>query len=105
MGLVIIGLTTFNGHAEGKQLTRTQELDYLRDFKKKFHLSYGFAVADASENDRNYSVSSIPTTFLIDRRGVVRFISVGSNDEESAALGKMIKKLIEEPASLNAAAR
>src|SRR5438552_2487570 len=101
-GLVIIGLTTFNGHAEGKQLTRTQELDYLRDFKKKFHLSYGFAVADASENDRNYSVSSIRTTFLIDRRGVVRFISVGSNDEESAALGKMIKKLIEEPATLNA---
>ena len=100
-GLVIIGLTTFNGHAQGKQLTRAQELDYLRDFKKKFHLSYGFAVADALENDRNYSVSSIPTTFLIDRRGVVRFISVGSNDEESAALGKMIRKLIDEPAPTN----
>ena len=97
-GLVIVGLTTFEGHAEGKPLTRAQELDYLRDFKKKFHLSYGFAIADAPENDRNYSVSSIPTTFLIDRRGVVRFSSVGSNDEESAALGKMIKKLIEEPA-------
>lgn len=100
-GLVIVGLTTFEGHAEGKPLTRVQELDYLRDFKKKFHLSYGFAVADAPENDRNYSVSSIPTTFLIDRRGVVRFISVGSNDEESAALGKMIKKLIEETAPEN----
>src|SRR5207244_12103999 len=104
-GRAIIGLTTFNGHAEGKQLTRAQELDYLRDFKKKFRLSYGFAVSDAPENDRNYSVSSIPTTFLIDRRGVVRFISVGSNDEESAALGKMIKKLIEEPPPVDAAAR
>jgi thiol-disulfide isomerase/thioredoxin len=100
-GLVIIGMTTFEGHAEGKPLTRAQELAYLRDFKKKFHLSYGFAVADAPENDRNYSVSSIPTTFLIDRRGVVRFISVGSNDEENAALGKMIKKLIEEPSPTN----
>ncbi|PYS59880.1 MAG: hypothetical protein DMF76_15275 [Acidobacteria bacterium] len=100
-GLVIIGMTTFEGHAEGKQLTRAQELDYLRDFKKKLHLSYGFAVADAPENDRNYSISSIPTTFLIDRRGVVRFISVGSNDEESAALGKMIRKLIDEPAPTN----
>src|SRR5207253_2911839 len=39
-----------------------------------------------------------PTTFLIDRRGIVRFISVGANDEEVTALGKMIKKLIEEPA-------
>ncbi|HBB98866.1 MAG TPA: hypothetical protein DC054_26105 [Blastocatellia bacterium] len=98
-GLVIIGLTTFEGHADGKQLTRAQELDYLRDFKKKFSLSYGFAVSDAPRNDLNYSVSSIPTTFLIDRRGVVRFISVGSSDVEAAALNKMIKKLIEEPAA------
>jgi len=46
----------------------------------------------------NYGVSSIPTTFLIDRRGAIRFISVGANEEEVAALGKMIKRLIEEPA-------
>ena len=97
-GLVILGLTTFYGHAEGKPLTRPQELDYLREFKKKFALHYGFAVSDADDNDRNYAVSSIPTTFLIDRRGVVRFISVGSSDMEAAALTRMIKKLIDEPA-------
>jgi len=97
-GLVILGLTSFEGNAEGKELTRVQEMDYLRDFKKKFSLRYGFAVADSQNNDRNYAVSSIPTTFLIDRRGIVRFISVGSSDLESAALNKMIKKLIEEPA-------
>ena len=97
-GLVVIGLTTFEGHADGKQLTRAQELNYLRDFKKKFSLRYGFAISDAPRNDLNYSVSSIPTTFLIDRRGVVRFISIGSSDIESAALNKMIRKLIEEPA-------
>lgn len=97
-GLVILGVTNFFGHAEGKQLTQTQEIAYLRDFKKKFHMPYGFAVADSSENDRNYGVSSIPTTFLIDRRGVVRLIAIGSSDEEAAFLNKMIKKLIEEPA-------
>jgi len=96
-GLVILGLTTFEGHAEGKQLTRAQELDYLRNFKKKFNLSYGFAISNSNNNDRNYSVFSIPTTFLIDRRGVVRFISIGSSDLESTALNKMIKKLIDEP--------
>jgi peroxiredoxin len=96
-GLVILGLTTFEGEAEGRRLTRAQELDYVRQFKKKFNLSYGFAVSDAKNNDRNYSVSSIPTTFLIDRRGVVRFISVGASEFESAALSKMIKKLIDEP--------
>jgi thiol-disulfide isomerase/thioredoxin len=98
-GLVVIGLSTFEGHADGKQLTRAQELDYLRDFKKKFSLRYGFAISEESRNDLNYSVSSIPTTFLLDRRGVVRFISVGSSDVEAAALNKMIKKLIEEPAA------
>lgn len=97
-GLVILGLTTFEGLVEGKQLTHPQELAYLRDFKKKFNLPYGFAVSESRDNDRNYSVSSIPTTFLIDRRGVVRFISVGSSDLESTALNKMIKRLIEEPA-------
>ena len=98
-GLVILGVTNFFGHAEGKQLTQTQELAYLRDFKKKFHLPYGFAIADTKDNDFNYGVSSIPTTFLIDRRGVVRLIAVGSSDEEAAMLNKMIKKLIEEPAA------
>src|SRR5262249_12161871 len=39
-GLVILGLTTFEGTAEGKRLTRPQELEYLRTFKKKFNLSY-----------------------------------------------------------------
>ena len=97
-GLVILGVTNFFGHAEGKQLTQPQEIAYLRDFKKRFHIPYGFAVADSGENDHNYAVSSIPTTFLIDRRGVVRLISVGSSDEEAAMLNKMIRKLIEEPA-------
>ena len=95
-GLVILGLTTFEGNAEGKRLTRSQELAYLRDFKKKFNVSYGFAVSNEANNDRQYAVSGIPTTFLIDRRGVVRFISIGSSDVEIAALGKMIKKLIDE---------
>jgi thiol-disulfide isomerase/thioredoxin len=96
-GLVILGVTNFFGDAEGKELTRAQELDYLRNFKKTFRLPYGFAVADSEDNDRNYGISSIPTTFLIDRRGVVRFISIGSSEQENAALNKMIKKLIDEP--------
>jgi thiol-disulfide isomerase/thioredoxin len=97
-GLVILGVTNFFGRADGKELTKAQELDYLRSFKKTFRLPYGFAVADSEENDRNYAVASIPTTFLIDRRGVVRFISTGSGDQENAALNRMIKKLVDEPA-------
>ena len=105
-GLVILGLTKFEGRAEGKPVTPAQELVYLRDFKKKFNLPYGFAVSDEMRNDLTYAVSSIPTSFLIDRQGMVRFISVGSSEMEYAALSRMIKKLIEEaPASAESSKR
>src|SRR3989440_4135178 len=82
-GLVILGMTTYYGHAERKQLTKPQELDYLHEFKKRFSMAYGIAVSEAEDNERNYVISSIPTTFLIDRQGRVRFISIGSSDVES----------------------
>lgn len=98
-GLVIVGVTNFFGHAEGRELSPKAELKYLQEFKKKNHLPYGFAVADSKENDLNYGVFAIPTTFLIDRRGAVRFISVGSGSQDAAMLGLMIKRLLEEPAT------
>ncbi|MEP6707223.1 MAG: TlpA disulfide reductase family protein [Pyrinomonadaceae bacterium] len=98
-GLVIVGVTNFFGHAEGRELSPGAELKYLQEFKKKNRLPYGFAVADSKENDLNYGVFAIPTTFLIDRRGAVRFISVGSGNEDAAMLGTMIKRLLAEPAS------
>jgi thiol-disulfide isomerase/thioredoxin len=96
-GLVILGVTNYFGEIEGHQVTRAQELAYLREFKKKNHLPYGFAIAESHANDMNFGVFSIPMSFLIDRRGAVRFIAAGSSDEQTAALGKMIKKLLDEP--------
>jgi len=97
-GLVILGLTKYFGHDDERALTPGEELLYLRNFKKQNRLPYGFVVADNDANNLNYGVFSIPMSFLIDRRGVVRFISAGANPDEIAELGKMIKKLIEEPA-------
>jgi thiol-disulfide isomerase/thioredoxin len=96
-GLVILGVTNYYGQADGQRLTPVQEIAYLREFKKKNHLPYGFAVANTTANDLNYGVFSIPMSFLIDRRGNVRFIAVGGSDAETSALGKMIRKLVEEP--------
>jgi len=93
---VILGVTNYFGQADGREVTHEQELDYLRDFKKRNHLPYGFVVADSRANDLNYGVFSIPMSFLIDRRGSVRFISAGASEEEIIALGKMIKKLLDE---------
>lgn len=96
-GLVILGLTNYFGYGDGRKLNKAEELSFLREFKKRNRLPYGFVVEDSHVNDFNYGVFSIPMSFLIDRRGVIRFVAAGASEPEIAALGVMIKKLIEEP--------
>ncbi len=95
-GLVILGVTKYYGHGGGKQLNEAEELVYLRDFRTRNKLPYGFLVEDGDKNEFNYGVFSIPTSFLIDRKGVVRYISLGASEDEIARLGELIEKLIEE---------
>lgn len=95
-GLVVLGVTKYYGHAEQQPVTRDQELDYLRQFKKRNRLPYGIVVGDSSVNDLNYGVYSIPTSFLLDREGKVRFISTGAEETELEELEKMIKRLLNE---------
>jgi thiol-disulfide isomerase/thioredoxin len=101
-GLVIVGVTKYFGHDNERQLTPGEELVYLREFKKKNRLPYGFAVSDSDTNSINYGAFSIPMSFLIDRRGVLRFISIGASPEEITMLGDMVKKLVEEPVEAKA---
>lgn len=101
-GLVILGVTNYFGQTNGRRATPTEELAFLREFKKRNRLPYGFVVSDSQINDANYGVTSIPMSFLIDRSGNVRFIAVGANDQETTALGKKLKELIDEPAPSSA---
>lgn len=95
-GLVILGLTNYSGDINGRRATQGEELAYLRTFKKQQRLPYGVVVADSSINDMHYGVFSIPMSFLIDRRGNVRFIAMGAGDAEITGLGKMIDKVMSE---------
>jgi thiol-disulfide isomerase/thioredoxin len=96
-GLVILGMTNFfGGRGTGGDLEPAEELDFLRQFKRQNRIAYGFAIADHEENDASYGIASIPTGFLIDRRGRVRFITIGASDTEAKALASMIEKLIQE---------
>jgi thiol-disulfide isomerase/thioredoxin len=101
-GFLILGLTHYYGEVDGRPLNHEQELAYLREFKKKYRLPYGFVVTSSLANDLNYGVLSIPTSFLIDRRGHVRFIALGGSEAETTAMGRMIKKLMEEPKETDA---
>src|SRR5688572_31956300 len=49
----------------------------------------------------NYGVYSIPTSFLLDREGKVRFISTGAEETELEELEKMIKRLDRKSTRLN----
>jgi thiol-disulfide isomerase/thioredoxin len=95
-GLVILGVTKYYGHGDQRPMTPEEELVYLREFKKRNRLSYGIVVGDTSVNELNYGVYSIPTSFLLDRKGTIRFISLGADQEELDELENMIKKVINE---------
>jgi thiol-disulfide isomerase/thioredoxin len=95
-GLVILGVTKYYGHAEQKPVTPGEELEYLRNFRKRNGLPYGFVVSDDDKNEFNYGVFSIPTSYLIDRKGVVRYISFGASEEEIELLGNLVEQLLDE---------
>jgi thiol-disulfide isomerase/thioredoxin len=95
-GIVVIGSTRFYGQQDGERMAREEELQYLREFARKQRLNYHIGVAPSGINDFNYGVRGIPTTILIDRRGMVRFISVGVSDGELSLLNDMVGKLVKE---------
>lgn len=97
-GLVVLGLTEFEGTAEGRDVTRAEETEYLRRFRRKQGIGYGFGVEDGKETARSYGVVSLPTAVLIDRKGRVRFLAISASDIEFNELTSMVKKLVEEPA-------
>lgn len=98
---VIIGVTKFYGSGDGKRMTQLQEIDFLNEFKEKHKLPYAFAVAQSSEDSMKYGIDAYPTTILLDRNGIVRYIGIGAGDEESTNLEDMIKKTLkEEPAKI-----
>jgi thiol-disulfide isomerase/thioredoxin len=95
-GLTVIGLTQFFGREGRTVMTPEEELERLRAYKKDLKLPYAFAVAADEDNDVRYGVQAIPTAFLLDRRGRVRFISVGAGAAGHESLAALITKLLAE---------
>jgi thiol-disulfide isomerase/thioredoxin len=95
-GLVILGITRYYGHGEGREMTPAEELGFIERFKKQYELPYGVAVTDNDDNHRNYGVTAIPTAVLIDRQGVIRLITTGSGGGNETEISAALEKLIEE---------
>jgi thiol-disulfide isomerase/thioredoxin len=95
-GLVILGITKYYGHGNGKEMSPAEELGFIERFKKEHNLPYGVAVTDNDNNHRTYGINAIPTAVLIDRKGLIRLITTGTGGGNEAEIAAAIEKLIEE---------
>lgn len=111
-GLEIIGLTTYYEQfkfdkdagrvARGtEKLTAVQEQAMLKEFGTHHKLEHRLQAgprADMNKVFQTYRANAIPQVVLIDRKGMVRKVVVGSGEENSKAIEEEIKKLLKEKA-------
>ena len=98
-GFIVIGLTDLQRTLGGTGKSREEKLEFLRRFRQGNKLTYPIAVAESpSDNLYQYGVSAFPTAVLVNRRGAVRYISIGVSPAEMSRLGDMVEKLVKEPA-------
>ena len=95
-GLVILGITTYYGHGNGRELNPAEELVFLERFKKQYDLTYGVGVTETDTNHRNYGITAIPTAVLIDRHGVIRLMTTGTGGGNETEIAATIEKLLDE---------
>jgi thiol-disulfide isomerase/thioredoxin len=109
-GLEIIGVTSYyqiwNFDSEEvkvkeapKKLSQTEEQAMLKEFVDVHKLAYRFQAAPQSELRavwQDYKVTNFPQMVVIDKKGIVRLIKVGSGETNARAIEQKIKELIEE---------
>ena len=97
-GFIIVGATNYYPfyRDENENIQTISEKDYdkkLEEFKTRHELPWPFLVAKDKVNRNNYGVSFIPTFFLIDKKGIVRYAQVGTK-EDPEFLKNKIKELL-----------
>lgn len=81
-GLVIVGLTTYQGRYDGGGVNPAEELKKLKDdFIPKHKLTWPVGVEkNGRQTMTDYQVQGIPHVVLIDRGGKVQYVKVGATD-------------------------
>ncbi|MFT4586283.1 MAG: thiol-disulfide isomerase/thioredoxin [Candidatus Binatia bacterium] len=107
-GLVIIGLTRPDNYTwddakkrasrSKEKLTTEQRHEMLGKFAEHHKLEHPFAIQPDRKLSQYYHVSGIPHVVIIDRKGKIRLMKVGSGPDSAKAIEAMIKKLIKEDA-------
>jgi thiol-disulfide isomerase/thioredoxin len=89
-GLVVLGVTRYYGE-NGRE---AKEIESLEKIKKDNNLPYDFVVGKEMLNQTAYGVKTLPTTVIIDRKGVVRYAEPGAGKEEE--IQRTLEKLLAE---------
>jgi thiol-disulfide isomerase/thioredoxin len=94
-GLVILGVTRYYGKSVSDEVKdEATEIDFLQKFKKENNLLYDFVVGKDMTNQIIYDATSLPTTVIIDRKGIIRYAEAGAGREKN--IQKTIEKLLAE---------
>ncbi|MDP9150756.1 MAG: redoxin domain-containing protein [Myxococcota bacterium] len=83
-GLTVLGLST-------------EDMEKVAVFARRTAMAYAIGVDKNAKTTQAYGVGSLPTLVVIDRRGVVRDVSIGYDLSEDAALDAAIRGLLAEP--------
>ena len=95
-GLVILGVTRYYGRGEGFEMDVPNEIAFLKRFKEKHDLPYDFVVAKDQTSQFAYAATGLPTTVLIDRKGVIRYIESGTNPTRVEEMRQVMLRLLAE---------
>jgi thiol-disulfide isomerase/thioredoxin len=93
-GLVILGVTKYYGMVNGMAAENAAEIAELRRFREAQKLPYDFVVAKDASSQLLYGGTALPTTVLIDRKGVIRYIESGTSPARLEQLREMVEKLL-----------
>jgi len=95
-GLVILGVTKYYGKANGLAVDELGEIESLKRFRETHKLPYDFVVANGASSQLLYGATALPTTILIDRKGVIRYAESGTSQVRLAQIREMMLKLLAE---------
>jgi peroxiredoxin len=76
----------------------TEDAEDVALFARRTAMPYAVGVDLHAETSRSYGVSSLPTLVVIDKRGIVRDVSVGYDPSEDARLEMTVRTLLAEAA-------
>ena len=95
-GLVVVGLTTYQGRYEGSIVKPNEELKKLKDdFIPKHEITWPVGVEKSGRQTMlDYNVQGIPHVVLVDRAGKVQYVKVGATDYDKTE--RKIQQLLAE---------